>query len=45
MPPELVKAHDELDRAVDACYGRNFISKEDRIEFLFDLYKKYTNFK
>ncbi|MDQ5883492.1 MAG: hypothetical protein QG654_406 [Patescibacteria group bacterium] len=42
MPPELVKAHDELDRAVDACYGRKFASKEDRIEFLFDLYKKYT---
>ncbi len=42
MPPELVKAHDELDRVVDACYGRRFTSKEDRIEFLFDLYKKYT---
>ena len=43
MPPELVKAHDELDRAVDACYGRKFTSKEDRIEFLFDLYKKYIS--
>lgn len=43
MPPELVKAHDDLDRMVDACYGRRFSSKEDRIEFLFDLYKKYTN--
>lgn len=43
MPSELVKAHDELDRAVDACYGRKFISKEESIEFLFDLYKKYTN--
>lgn len=42
MPPVLVKAHDELDRAVDACYGRKFANKEDRIEFLFDLYKKYT---
>jgi hypothetical protein len=41
MPPELVKAHDELDRVVDACYGRKFTGKEDRIEFLFDLYKKY----
>lgn len=36
MPPELVKAHEELDRAVDACYGRKFTSKEDRIEFLFE---------
>ncbi len=45
MPPELVKAHDELDRAVDTCYGRKFANKEDRIEFLFELYKKYTNSK
>ena len=42
MPPELVKAHDDLDRAVDACYGRKFKDKEQRIEFLFELYKKYT---
>ncbi len=45
MPPELVKAHDELDRVVDACYGRKFANKEDRIEFLFDLYKKYISGK
>ncbi len=43
MPPELVKAHDELDRTVDACYGRKFANKEERIEFLFELYKRYTN--
>lgn len=43
MLPELVKAHDELDRAIDACYGRRFATKEERIEFLFELYKKYTN--
>lgn len=43
MPPELVKAHNDLDKAVDACYGRKFASKEERIEFLFELYKKYTN--
>ncbi len=42
MPPELTKAHNELDRAVDACYGARFANKEDRIEHLFDLYKKYT---
>jgi len=42
MPPELVKAHDELDRVVDACYGQKFGNKEDRIAFLFELYKKYT---
>ncbi len=43
MPPELVKAHNDLDKAVDACYGRKFASKEERIEFLFDLYKKYIS--
>ena len=43
MPPELVKAHDELDRVVDACYGRKFTNKEERIEFLFEQYKKYTH--
>lgn len=42
MPPELVKAHDELDKAVDVCYGRKFKNKEERIEFLFELYKRYT---
>jgi hypothetical protein len=42
MPPELVKAHDDLDRAADTCYGRKFANKEERIEFLFELYKKYT---
>lgn len=42
MPEELVKAHTGLDRAVDACYGKKFSNKEERIEFLFDLYKKYT---
>lgn len=41
MPLELVKAHDDLDRAVDACYGRKFANKEERIEFLFELYKQY----
>ena len=42
MPPDLMEAHNNLDRAVDACYGRKFKDKEDRIEFLFELYKKYT---
>ncbi|MFA5933725.1 MAG: DNA methyltransferase [Candidatus Paceibacterota bacterium] len=42
MPPELVKAHENLDIAVDACYGKKFKNKEERIEFLFELYKRYT---
>mgnify|MGYP003436659433 FL=1 len=43
MPPDLVEAHNNLDSAVDACYGRKFANKEERIEFLFKLYKMYTN--
>ena len=43
MPPKLVKAHQELDKAVDLCYRpQKFITEIARIEFLFDLYKEYT---
>lgn len=43
MPPALVKAHNELDKAVDAAYSKqNFSSEAKRMEFLFDLYEKYT---
>ena len=42
MPPDLVEAHNNLNRVVDACYGRKFKDKEERIEFLFEIYKMYT---
>ena len=43
MPPALVKAHQALDKAVDLCYRpQPFVSETKRIEFLFDLYDKYT---
>ncbi|MEI7500570.1 MAG: DNA methyltransferase [Bacteroidota bacterium] len=43
MPPALVKAHQELDKAVDLCYRpQPFPSEAKRIEFLFELYDKYT---
>ncbi len=42
MPADLRIAHQNLDKAVEACYGRKFKNKEERIEFLFELYKKYT---
>ncbi len=43
MPPELVKAHQQLDKAVDLCYRpQPFINETKRIEFLFELYDKYT---
>lgn len=43
MPPELAKAHNELDRAVDLAYrSQPFVSEANRMEFLFELYEKYT---
>ena len=43
MPPALVKAHQELDKAVDLCYrSQAFTNESKRIEFLFELYDKYT---
>jgi hypothetical protein len=43
MPPNLVKAHIGLDKAVDAAYrSQSFISEAKRMEFLFELYEKYT---
>lgn len=44
MPPELVKANQTLDKAVDLCYrSQPFINETKRIEFLFELYDKYTS--
>lgn len=43
MPPVLVKAHQQLDKAVDLCYRpQPFPSETKRIEYLFELYDKYT---
>ncbi|HAT75734.1 MAG TPA: SAM-dependent methyltransferase [Flavobacterium sp.] len=43
MPPTLIKAHIELDKAVDAAYRpQAFTSEANRMEFLFELYEKYT---
>lgn len=43
MPAALVKAHQALDKAVDLCYrSQQFPNETKRIEFLFDLYDKYT---
>lgn len=41
MPPELVKAHQALDRAVDAAYGKSaFKSEAERVAFLFERYQQ-----
>ena len=43
MPPALVKAHNELDKAVDMAYRpQPFTTEAKRMEFLFELYEKYT---
>lgn len=42
-PPALTKAHIELDKAVDLAYRpQPFTSEANRMEFLFELYEKYT---
>lgn len=48
MPPELLRAHQKLDAAVDKAYelsgGRkSYQSDAERVAFLFGLYQKYTS--
>ena len=44
MPPNLVKAHQVLDAAVDAAYGKKgFRNDAERVAFLFELYQRYTS--
>jgi len=44
MPPGLVKAHNELDKAVDLAYGpQAFTSEANRMVYLFELYEKYMS--
>ena len=44
MPPVLMKAHQALDKAVDAAYRSTpFTSDSQRMEFLFELYNKYNS--
>jgi len=43
MPGPLLRAHQELDRAVDRCYRPEpFPSDRHRVEYLFALYEKLT---
>lgn len=48
MPPELLKAHQKLDAAVDKAYEasggkKSYKSDVERVAFLFELYQKYTS--
>lgn len=42
MAPELVKAHDSLDREVDKAFGaaRKLTNKRQRLELLFENYQR-----
>lgn len=41
---DMLKAHQRLDSAVDAAYGKkSFGSEAERVAFLFDLYQQYTS--
>jgi hypothetical protein len=43
MPPALVKAHQQLDRAVDQCYrSAAFPTELSRLEYLFGEYRRLT---
>ncbi|MFI5201187.1 MAG: DNA methyltransferase [Candidatus Kapaibacterium sp.] len=43
MPSDLLKAHQKLDKAVDAAYGkRTFATEAERVAYLFELYQKLT---
>lgn len=49
MPPALLKAHQALDRAVDAAYAldggkRKWASDSERVAFLFERYRELTGF-
>lgn len=43
MPAPLLKAHQNLDRAVDRCYRKEkFETEREGVEFLFGLYEAMT---
>lgn len=43
MPPELLKAHQALDKAVDKAYRKEpFPTERARVEYLFEQYQKLT---
>ncbi len=43
MPKPLRQAHQQLDKAVDAAYGKTkFNTEAERVAFLFELYQHYT---
>ena len=44
MPPELTKAHNKLNKVVDAAYGKKgFATEAARVAYLFQLYQTQTS--
>ncbi|MFN8343443.1 MAG: DNA methyltransferase [Spirosomataceae bacterium] len=44
MPPDIIKAHLILDKAIDLCYRpQPFTTELNRVEFLFELYEQYSS--
>lgn len=39
-PPDLLKAHHDLDKSVEKAYGKTFKTDEDRVAFLFEQYQE-----
>lgn len=44
-PPDLLKAHRDLDKAVEKAYGRSFKTDEERLAFLFEKYQEKSREK
>jgi hypothetical protein len=42
MPPELMTAHQKLDKAVEKAYGKTFTDDAGRVAYLFELYQNMT---
>ena len=42
MPPKLAKAHQKLDKAVEAAHSRSFGDDSQRVAYLFELYQKLS---
>lgn len=42
-PPDLLKAHQDLDKSVEKAYGSTFKTDEERVAFLFELYQEKRN--
>lgn len=40
MPPDLLRAHNDLDKSVERAYGKTFKTDDERVAFLFKKYQE-----